>query len=142
MRKRIAEQERQAAAAEAAAPLSGPEIAKLQQQIASILLPRETVTAGLKRLGAAGGSRAKPGMRRKGGPPVQAKQEEAGGVDSKAAKEQFDALTEAASMLMDSGELDVYSLHKVLCCVCHTRACSATPASLCNQQVNICCINP
>lgn len=52
VRQRILEQQRAREAAEAAAPLSAAQIARLQWQAAQLLEAGETVTAALKRLGA------------------------------------------------------------------------------------------
>lgn len=65
MRRKIEEQQRREAEAEAAAgPLSAVQIARLQFQAAEALLPGETVAAGLKRLG---GHSRRPAKRSKRG---------------------------------------------------------------------------
>jgi hypothetical protein len=109
LRRQIEEREKAMVAAEAAPEMTDVERAQVQRRIAELLLPRETVTQALKRLGAAAGSRRPQGKRQKGDA-----QQPAGDAQSQAlAKQQLEQLTEAASALMDSGELDVYGLHKV-----------------------------
>ena len=71
----------------------------------------ETVTRALKRLGAQKAARPRPGKRQpSGGDGAQPQLSE---EEQKAVQAQFDRLTEAASALMDSGDLDVYSQDKV-----------------------------
>ena len=104
-RLRIEEQQRQLEAADAAAPLTAVQIARLQWQVAKILNVDETVTAALKRLGGQGhrvGKRAKKNA---------AAAEKAQKRDP-LAKEKFDQLTEAVVALMDAGEGEVYSQDK------------------------------
>ena len=76
--------------------------------------PGETVTRALKRLGAQTAARQRPGKRQPAngdaGQPPQLSEEE-----QKRVQAQFDRLTEAASALMDSGDLDVYSQDQVRC---------------------------
>lgn len=101
-RRKIEEAEARRAEAEAAAPLTATQIARLQWQVARLLQPGETVARALKRLGGQGhahraGKRAKK---------AAASAEPA---RNPADNEKFDALTEAASTLMDSGETDVYT---------------------------------
>ena len=73
--------------------------------------PGETVTRALKRLGAQKAARPRPGKR----PPTSgdAAQPQLSDEEQKHVQAQFDRLTEAASALMDSGDLDVYSQDKV-----------------------------
>jgi len=99
-RARIEEQQRRFAEAEAAEPLTAVQIARLQWKIAQFLEPEETVTRALKRLG--GRQQRKIGKRNVQGNVL-------GGIKvSNDNKEKFDALTEAASTLLDAGETDVY----------------------------------
>ena len=105
--RKIKEREAAAAAVEAATgPMSAVQMARLQHQVAELLHPGETVTQGLRRLGA---------LSRK---PLTKRAKHGGGGDPSAAaplpadpanKAQFDALTEAANALMDAGEHDIYS---------------------------------
>lgn len=71
----------------------------------------ETVTGGLKRLGALAAKprRGKQSKAPAALPPPSVLTEE----ERQRATEAFDELTEASSALMDSGELDVYSKDKV-----------------------------
>ena len=116
VRRKIEERERALAAAEAAAgPLTATQIARLQFQASQLLLPGESVAAGLKRLG---GHSRRPAKRSK---QQQRGASEGGDADvaaaevapDPAAKEQFNQLTEAAMKLMDAGENDVYTQKKV-----------------------------
>ena len=110
---KIKEQERRLAEAEAAAPLTAVQIARLQWQIAKILKPGETVAGGLKRLGGALGQHRRPLGKRakqqinktKGGP-------NASDTPYPKYTEQFYKLTEASSALIDSGETEVYGQDK------------------------------
>lgn len=99
-RARIEEQQRRFVEAKAAEPLTAVQIARLQWKIAQLLEPGETVTGALKRLG--GRQRRKLGKRNNQGDVLG---DNAGSTDN---KEKFDALTEAASTLLDAGEMDVY----------------------------------
>lgn len=85
-----------------------------------VLRGGETVTRGLQRLGAASGAGKKKLGKRGGGNPkdvaaAAAAAAAAAGdpVQAAAARADFNRLTEAASHLMDAGELDVYSLKQV-----------------------------
>ncbi len=71
------------------------------------------MTRALKRLGAQTAARPRPGKRQPtGGDGAQPQLSE---EEQKAVQARFDRLTEAASALMDSGDLDVYSQDKVRC---------------------------
>ena len=69
------------------------------------------MTRALKRLGAHTAAKARPGKRQPNG--VDASQTLPSEEERKEAQAKFDRLTEAASALMDSGDLDVYSQDKV-----------------------------
>lgn len=75
------------------------------------------MTRGLQRLGAlSGAGKRRPGKRQGGNPKDAAAAAAAAGgdpVQAAAARADFNRLTEAASHLMDAGELDVYSLAQV-----------------------------
>lgn len=73
------------------------DIARIQYKAATILRPEETVASALKRLG--GGP-----QRRHGRKPITKMDDEN--------RELFDSLTECATLLMDAGEIDVYSKDK------------------------------
>jgi CD2 antigen cytoplasmic tail-binding protein 2 len=114
---KIKEQQRRLAEAEAAAPLTAVQIARLQWQISKILKPGETVAGGLKRLGGAIGQHRRPIGKRAN------KRNKSEGKDDKTTelsasvpdpkdKEHFDQLTEASSALVDSGETEVYGQDK------------------------------
>eukprot|EP00891_Asterochloris_glomerata_P005942 jgi/Astpho2/5942/fgenesh1_pg.00080_%23_134_t len=102
VRQRVEEQRRKMAAAEEAPEMTLRQECELKGTVAAILQPGETVTAALKRLGGQRQQRTRGGKAGKQprAPPTEAEL---------AAREQLDRLTEAASALMDSGELDVYS---------------------------------
>ncbi|GAB4814666.1 hypothetical protein N2152v2_001712 [Parachlorella kessleri] len=124
VRRKIEAQQRQMEAAEGAAPLTAAQIARLQFTVSQCLLPGETVTRALKRLG--GHSRTVKRQQKRGKQEQQqqpaaaapsaasaaatrAAANETSGLDPAQAKEQFDKLTEAVSNLMDAGETDVYT---------------------------------
>eukprot|EP00887_Chlorella_sp_A99_P003863 scaffold11.g3863.t1 len=93
------------------------QIARLQFRASQLLQPDETVTAGLKRLGALG---RRPAKRVRAAPapapaPAQGERQQKGagaGAGAEEAQRQFDELTEVASQLMDAGETDVYTQTK------------------------------
>ncbi|KAK9818356.1 hypothetical protein WJX72_011218 [[Myrmecia] bisecta] len=108
LRRQIEERQRAAEAAEAAPPMSAAEANVLKRKIISILQPEESVMRGLKRL-RGGPPRPKPGKRaKKAEQPIEMEGSDA--ATEAANKEAFEQLTEAASALMDSGELNVYSM--------------------------------
>jgi hypothetical protein len=116
VRRKIEERERALAAEAAAGPLTLTQIARLQFQASQLLLPGESVAAGLKRLG---GHSRRPAKRSKqqqrgGGEGGDADVAAAEVAPDPAAKEQFNQLTEAAMKLMDAGENDVYTQKKVV----------------------------
>eukprot|EP00884_Botryococcus_braunii_P004182 jgi/Botrbrau1/13765/Bobra.0056s0021.1 len=104
VRRKVEEEDRKWRAAEDAPELTGREIAALKRKLANILQPGETVTRALKRLrpAADSGPKAKRGKKAEKAPETE---------EERQAHAQFEEATEAASMLMDAGELDVYTLH-------------------------------
>ncbi|KAL0033088.1 hypothetical protein WJX79_002251 [Trebouxia sp. C0005] len=106
VKRQILERQQRMAAAEEAPEMSKPQEAALQRDIAAILLPGESVTKALQRLGKQ--DKRPAGKRNKDlQPKVELSAEE-----KQIARQQFEKLTEAASSLMDSGELDIYSQKK------------------------------
>ena len=87
-----------------------------------LLQTGETVTRALKRLGAQKAARQRLGKRQPSSGEVA--QPPLSEDEQKAVQAQFDRLTEAASALMDSGDLDVYSQDKVRG---HTTPCCCVP---------------
>lgn len=111
--KKIKEQERRLAEAEAAAPLTAIQIARLQWHISKILKPGETVAGGLKRLGGAIGQHHRPiGKRANKRNKAEIIGNKITSIVNPKDKEEFDQLTEAASALVDSGETEVYGQDK------------------------------
>lgn len=108
------QQEKERLAADDAPAMSVVQIGHFKKTIGEVLLSGETVTRGLRRLGAVTGSgKRKLGKRQKGDPKAEAAAAEAAPIEPSqiaAARADFNRLTEAASHLMDAGELDVYSL--------------------------------
>lgn len=108
------QQEKERLAADDAPAMSVVQIGHFKKTIGEVLLSGETVTRGLRRLGAVTGSgKRKLGKRHKGDPKAEAAAAEIAPIEPSqiaAARADFNRLTEAASHLMDAGELDVYSL--------------------------------
>lgn len=86
--------------------LTAVQIARLQWQIAKILDPGETVVRALKRLGGGRAGNRRHITKRAKHDPHHADQE------TPADKEKFNQLTEAASALLDAGEMEVYTRDK------------------------------
>lgn len=109
VRKQIEEREKKAAAEDEARALSARQIGQLQGEIAGLMQPGETVTRALKRLG--GGSKRPPASRRS-----KKQGEDDSSMGDKegvnAARRLIERLTEAASLLLQNGELDIYSATK------------------------------
>ena len=87
-----------------------------------MLLPGETVAAGLKRLGGHSRRPAAKRTKRGGGGGGEGGEAAGGGgggeaaaADAEESRRRFNSLTEAAMKLMDAGENDVYSQNKVGC---------------------------
>ena len=76
----------------------------------------ETVTRALKRLGTHTVAKARPGKRQPSS--SDAGQTQPSEEEKKESQAKFDRLTEAASALMDSGDLDVYCQDKVTSLQC------------------------
>ncbi|KAL3136915.1 hypothetical protein ABBQ32_006522 [Trebouxia sp. C0010 RCD-2024] len=106
VRQRILDRQRRMAAAEDAPEMSKPQTAALQRNIAAILMPGESVTRALQRLGK---QDKRPAGKRNREVQLQI---ERTAEQKELARQQFEQLTEAASTLMDSGDLDVYSQKK------------------------------
>ncbi|BDA46148.1 probable CD2 antigen cytoplasmic tail-binding protein 2 homolog [Coccomyxa sp. Obi] len=111
VRRKIEEQQAREAAAEAAPAMSGAQAAALKRQIADLLQPGETVTEALKRLRPPAPKPVRKSKKNKQQPGEKAEKPQRAEKtpEEVAALAAFNTITEAASALMDSGELDVYS---------------------------------
>jgi hypothetical protein len=109
-RRRIEARRAREAAAETAPPMGAAAAARLQLSCCRLLREGESVAAALRRLG---GAAHRPAKRARGaGAGAAPAGDTAPAADAEqAAKDRadFDALTEAASALMDAGDVDVYS---------------------------------
>ena len=113
-RKIFMEKQKLLAESEKLQPLSSAQIARLQWQIAQILEDGETVAAALRRLGG-GSSRRDNAVRRSKkakGMKGQRLQEDLQAAENTGHKDLFDILTAAATSLIESGDVDVYSRDK------------------------------